>query len=70
MLISRCFNLVVADLFALKQMLAACERGDYGRAAEETLALKSPGQVDARAEKLAQMMPEGRSCPRFPSFVR
>jgi hypothetical protein len=38
-------------------MLAACERGDYRRAAEEMLASKWVGR---RAEELARMMRQGR----------
>lgn len=33
-LVSMCFNLGVAGLLAFKQMLAPCERGDYGWAVE------------------------------------
>jgi hypothetical protein len=42
-LISICFNLGVSGPLAFKRMLAACERGDYRRAAEEMLASKWAG---------------------------
>lgn len=43
-LISMCFNLSVGGLFAFKQMLGACERGDSLQAAEEMLASNRPAR--------------------------
>lgn len=54
-----CFNVGVSGLLAFKRMLAACERGDYGRAAEEMLDSKWAKQVGGRADELARMMQEG-----------
>lgn len=54
-----CFNLGISGLLAFRRMAAACERGDYARAAAEMPASKWAKQVGGRAEELARIMREG-----------
>ncbi len=59
-LINMAFNLGTAGLLAFRQMLAACQRGDYDTAADEMLESLWAQQVGTRALRLAQMMRTGQ----------
>lgn len=53
------FNLGWPRLSRFKNMLAACEQGDYSTAADEMLDSLWAGQVGQRARTLARMMETG-----------
>lgn len=55
-LLDMCFNLGINGLLKFKNMLAAVDRGDYARAADEMLDSKWARQVKGRATRLANMM--------------
>jgi hypothetical protein len=65
-LISIYFNLGVSGLLAFKRMLAACERGDYRRAAEEMLASKWAGSRPTGRGAF----PHDAARARFPCAIR
>ncbi|HAS88263.1 MAG TPA: lysozyme [Desulfovibrio sp.] len=58
-LLNMCFNLGFHGLRKFKKMLAACEIGDYERAAAEMLDSKWAHQVGMRADDLALQMETG-----------
>lgn len=55
-LLDMCFNLGINGLLKFQNMLAALDRGDYARAADEMLDSKWANQVKGRAIRLANMM--------------
>jgi len=55
-LLDMCFNLGINGLLKFQNMLAAVDRGDYARAADEMLNSKWANQVKGRATRLANMM--------------
>ena len=54
------FNLGTTRLLGFKKMIAAIERGDYERAADEMMDSKWASQVGSRATELAHMMKVGK----------
>jgi lysozyme len=58
-LIDMSFNLGAAKLSAFKRMIAAVERGDFERAANEALASKWAKQVGKRAITIAEQLRKG-----------
>jgi lysozyme len=55
-LLDMCFNLGINGLLKFQNMLAALDRGDYARAADEMLDSRWANQVKGRAIRLANMM--------------
>jgi lysozyme len=55
-LLDMCFNLGINGLLKFQNMLAALDRGDYARAADEMLDSKWANQVKGRSIRLANMM--------------
>ena len=55
------FNLGVGGLHSFHDMIAALERQDFDRAADELLASRWANQVGARAPRLARMMRTGKA---------
>lgn len=58
-LVEMVFNLGIARFKQFKNMLAACEKGDFEKAANEALNSAWHKQVGKRAEVLAQVLKEG-----------
>ncbi len=58
-LLNMCFNLGFNGLCKFKNMLSACESGDYGLAASEMLNSRWARQVGQRADELALQMETG-----------
>lgn len=55
-LLDMCFNMGINGLLKFTNMLAAVDRGDYARAADEMLNSKWANQVKGRSTRLANMM--------------
>lgn len=53
------FNMGIVKFKQFKNMLAACEQGDWNKAAEQALDSAWHKQVGKRAETLAQVLKEG-----------
>ena len=62
------FNLGAAGLLRFQNMIAALDRGDYDKAAEEALNSRWAGQVGARAERIAEQIKEAEAEPAEPEF--
>ena len=58
-LVEMVFNLGIARFKQFKNMLTACENGDWEKAAEQALDSAWHKQVGKRAETLAQVLKEG-----------
>lgn len=58
-LIEMIFNMGIARFKQFKNMLAACEKGDWEKAAEQALDSAWHKQVGKRAETLAKVLKEG-----------
>ena len=58
-LVEMVFNLGISRFKQFKNMLAACERGDWDKAAEQALNSAWHIQVGKRAETLAKVLMEG-----------
>lgn len=59
-IISMVFNLGISKFLDFRGMIAALQRGDFARAADEMLDSAWSRQVKARAVRLAQMMREDK----------
>lgn len=58
-LVNMCFNMGIGGLLQFRNMLAACESGDYATAATEMESSAWATQVGARAHRLALQMSTG-----------
>ena len=58
-LVEMVFNLGIARFKQFKNMLSACEKGDWNKAAEQALDSAWHKQVGKRAETLAKILKEG-----------
>ncbi len=63
-LLNMAYNLGIKRLLNFEKMLAACQAGDFAKAAEEMLDSLWRKQVGQRAERLATMMREGVAMAR------